>query len=88
MLKSEIKFCPWEPCGVVLKAEDVSDITYGEYGDEAIHVKCQFCGGQYMIQELQPPMSVEDVEKKFNSIPLTKNQRTGSGNKLFKKKKN
>lgn len=35
---------------------------------------------------VQPRKSYDEVTVEFEKIPLTKNQRTGSGNKPFKRK--
>jgi hypothetical protein len=65
MNKFQIKWCPWEPCGVELKAEDVT-LGYG-----GVRITCPFCTGVYLIHEVKAPLSIEDVGKKWNGLPLT-----------------
>ena len=73
MNKQDIKFCPWEPCGVELKAENIAAIVTNVNGEfmPASYITCNFCGGQYLISEHKAPMSKEEVENKWFGIPLT-----------------
>ena len=76
MNKSDIKFCPWEPCSVELKAEDVisiSDMDIGGDGHPTLEIRCTFCKGRFIIIDLQAEdmLSKEDVGKKWDGIPLT-----------------
>ena len=70
MNKDSIKFCPWEPCGVVLNPEDIteSDGDWDGHIGTAFIINCKFCLGEYVIVEYKAPMSADDVEKKWMGI--------------------